>query len=55
MYDIPTIKTNLTGVVGWRQPLEAKFAIIDALVNAIREQQKQIDQLKQEVQQLKSK
>lgn len=30
MYDIPTIKTNLAGVVGWRQPLEAEFAILDA-------------------------
>ena len=28
MYDIPTIKTNLSGVVGWRQPLEAEFAIL---------------------------
>lgn len=30
MYDIPTIQTNLTGVVGWRQPLENEFAILDA-------------------------
>ncbi|MGR3177519.1 MAG: hypothetical protein ACUZ8E_05645 [Candidatus Anammoxibacter sp.] len=30
MYDIPTIKTNLSGVVGWRQPLETEFAIVDA-------------------------
>lgn len=30
MYDIPTIKTNLAGVVGWRQPLVNAFAIIDA-------------------------
>lgn len=30
MYDIPTIKTNLSGVVGWRQPLETEFAILDA-------------------------
>lgn len=30
MYDIATIKTNLSGVVGWRQPLETEFAIVDA-------------------------
>lgn len=30
MYDIPTIKTNLSGVVGWRQPQENEFAILDA-------------------------
>lgn len=30
MYDISTIKTNLSGVVGWRQPLETEFAILDA-------------------------
>ena len=30
MYDIPTIKTNLSGVVGWRQPLDSEFAILDA-------------------------
>jgi len=30
MYDIPSIKTNLAGVVGWRQPLVAELAIIDA-------------------------
>lgn len=30
MYDISTITTNLTGLVGWRQPLVAKFAILDA-------------------------
>lgn len=29
MYNISTIKTNLSGVVGWRQPLETEFAIID--------------------------
>lgn len=29
MYDIPIIKTNLAGVVGWRQPQEAEFAILD--------------------------
>lgn len=30
MYDIPTIKLNLAGVVGWRQPQVAEFAILDA-------------------------
>ena len=30
MYDVAIIKTNLAGVVGWRQPLESEFAIIDA-------------------------
>lgn len=30
MYDISQIKTNLSGVVGWRQPLETEFTIIDA-------------------------
>lgn len=30
MYDIPTIKLNLAGVVGWRQPQETEFAILDA-------------------------
>jgi len=30
VYDIPTIKANLAGVVGWRQPQETEFAIIDA-------------------------
>ncbi len=30
MYDIASIKINLSGVVGWRQPLETEFAIIDA-------------------------
>lgn len=30
MYDINAIKTNLTGLVGWRQPLETEFAILDA-------------------------
>ena len=30
MYDINTIKTNQTGLVGWRQPLETEFAILDA-------------------------
>ena len=30
MYNIPAIKTNLFGEVGWRQPLETEFAIIDA-------------------------
>ena len=29
MYNISTIKTNLSGEVGWRQPLESEFAIID--------------------------
>lgn len=30
MYDISLIKMNLSGVVGWRQPLETEFAIVDA-------------------------
>ena len=30
MYDVATIKTNLLGVVGWRQPLITDFAILDA-------------------------
>lgn len=30
MYNISTIKTNLSGVVGWRQPLQTDFAIVDA-------------------------
>ena len=30
MYDIPIIKANLAGVVGWRQPQESEFAILDA-------------------------
>lgn len=30
MYDVPTIKINLAGVVGWRQPLISNFAILDA-------------------------
>ena len=29
MYNIPAIKTNLFGEVGWRQPLETEFAILD--------------------------
>ncbi len=30
MYNITAIKTNLAGVVGWRQPLDTEFAILDA-------------------------
>ncbi len=30
MYNVSTIKTNLLGLVGWRQPLVAEFAILDA-------------------------